>query len=487
MPIVSPWPSLEPYPKSSLPAWIERTSLKHGDKPAFIFHDSTVYSFRETFELARRIGRLLQERGIVKGDRIAFITPNSPSLVIAALGVMWAGAIVQLLNPLLKERELKYFLTLSGARAGVVSGEPLSRVEAIKGELPDLEALYSPEELEGRAREVPPEPWPVEIDAQQDGVLLFNTSGTTGIPKGLLHTHYSILAEIRRLVLAEGRNARCVFLDITPLFLSFGFNSNGVGALLAGATQVVMPRFDAEQALALIERYRVTNIAPPPLALVPMTEAARRSSRDLSSLAFLWVGGAALSRDQENKTREALPQVNIRRAYGIAEVSCINSGPPLGAKSESVGPPLPDTTEKVVDLESGEEVGPGETGELLVKGPQIFRGYWQNPEADAEAFTPDGWFRTGDIVRADEEGYIYILDRRKQMIKYKGYQVSPVELEVVLGEHPAVLEAVVIPKQAPDVGEVPKAFVVLKPGVQASPEELKEELMAFVEERVAPY
>jgi long-chain acyl-CoA synthetase len=174
----------------------------------------------------------------------------------------------------------------------------------------------------------------------------------------------------------------------------------------------------------------------------------------------------------------------VIQGYGLTEASPLTNVNPVNrAKPLTVGPPVPDTLEKVVDLESGKELGPGEVGELLVYGPQVMKGYWRRPDATAETITPDGWLRTGDIVSMDEEGYVTILDRLKEMIKYRGYQVAPAELEGLLMEHPAVADAAVIPKPDTESGEVPKAFVVLRQGMDAS----GEQLMRFIEERVAPY
>ncbi|HLB28726.1 MAG TPA: AMP-binding protein, partial [Dehalococcoidia bacterium] len=209
---------------------------------------------------------------------------------------------------------------------------------------------------------------------------------------------------------------------------------------------------------------------------------AKSSRHDLSSLAVISCGGDTLVPELWERASQTL-RCNIVQTYGSAEAFCINTSPPGRVKPGSVGPAVADTWEKIVALDTDEEVALGEMGELLIRGPQVCKGYWRNPQANAEAITPDGWFRTGDLVRADEEGYIYIIDRKKEVIKYKGYQITPVELEKVLAEHPAVSEAAVIPKDDPQVGQIPKALVVLRPGAQVGPEEL----MTFVEARVAPF
>ncbi|HKZ51008.1 MAG TPA: AMP-binding protein [Dehalococcoidia bacterium] len=486
MVIESPWPTLEPYPKEPLASWLEGSSLRFGDKAAFLDREGRGYTFRETFTLARRIGRLLQEQGIPKGEAVAIVSPNTPFYIVASLGVLWAGGALLPLNPLQKERELQHLLADSRARAALVTGDLLPRLEAIKGDLPDLEAVHVLDELEARAAQVPAEPLPLAIDPLEDPAILMSTGGTTGLPKEAVRTHYHITTAIRQIVLIRGFNSFSTILLFTPFFHSLGLVGLGLYGLAVGATQVVMPRFDPEEALALTEKFRITYIALAPPALAALNRAAQNSRYDLASLSCIITGSAALPEELAAEARQVL-DCFISQGYGHGETSVTNNNPSHRVKAASVGPPMPDTLEKVVDPEGDEEVPPGEVGELLVKGPQVFRAYWRNPEATAEAVTPDGWFRTGDLAWADEEGYVYIVDRKKEVIKYKGYQVTPAELEAVLLEHPAVLEAAVIPKEAREVGEIPKALVVLRPGAQASPEELKKELMAFVEERVAPY
>ncbi|HKZ51526.1 MAG TPA: AMP-binding protein [Dehalococcoidia bacterium] len=483
--IPSPWPTLKPYPEEPLVAWLEGACWRHGDRVAFTDRDGRAYSFRQAFTLARQIGRFLQDEGVALGDRVAVVSPNSSFLVIAYLGVLQAGGIVLPLDPLLKEGEMSHFLADSGVRAALVAGELMARVESLKGELAELEGVYALEEIERRARELPPEPRPQAVDPAE-GAIVFYTGGTTGARKGAIRSHRDSIAALRQSMLARGTNAYATFLVSIPLYHALGLVSMGLGAFAVGATQVVTPRFDAEEAPALIERHRVTHTSLAPPAVVTLTEAAERGHYDLSSLSLIMSGGAGLPPDQLERAQRALHCV-IADSYGTSETSLINHQLPYRFKTGSVGPPVADTVAKLVALDTDEEVGIGELGEILIQGPQVFKGYWRNPQATAEAFTTDGWFRTGDIARVDEEGYFYIVDRKKEVIKYKGYQVTPAELEVVLLEHPAVREAVVIPKKDPRVGEVPKALVVLRPGAQAAPEELKKELMAFVEARVAPY
>jgi len=486
MVVESPWPTLAPYPKAFAPLWLEGAALRHGDKAAFVDREGKTCSFRQAVTLARRIGRFLQEEGIAKGDRVAVISSNYLTLIPAYLGALWAGGVAYPMSPLYKGRELRYFLADSGAWAVLAVESAVAGVEEVRADLPDLQGLYSLEELEERVRDVPPEPLPVAIDPDKDLAALFYTGGTTGIPKGAPLTHANVLAAVRQYVPARSHNSYDVFLCFAPYYHAFSMLGLGFFGLYNGATQVVMPRFDPQESLALTERYRATHILTNPTGLMNLTEAAQKGPYDLSSLVLIAIGNAPLPVEVWRRGQEVLGCA-VASTYGSTETSGLTINIPWRFKAGSVGPLFPDTQARFLDLEADEDVPPGGTGEIAVRGPQVFGGYWQRPDANAEAFTADGFFRTGDVGRADEDGYIYIVDRKKAIIKYKGYQVPAAELEALLLEHPAIQEVVVIPKPVLEVGEIPKALVVLRPEAQASPEELKKELMAFVEARVAPY
>ncbi|MDO8611867.1 MAG: AMP-binding protein, partial [Dehalococcoidia bacterium] len=333
------------------------------------------------------------------------------------------------------------------------------------------------------AKESPPEPHYVEIDAQTDLVALPYSSGTTGLPKGVMLSHYNLIANIRQLLNTGLTNAYSVYLDFLPFFHIYGMTVLMNGGFTNGATQVIMPRFDTQLCLELIQRYKVTNLFVVPPALLAMANFPEPGKFDTSSMEFIVSGAAPLPPEVAQRAQAAYG-CKILQGYGLTETSAVANVNPLNrVKATSVGPPIADTVEKVVSLEDDRELGPGETGELLIHGPQIMRGYWNRPEDTAETITQDGWLRTGDIAQFDEEGYVFIVDRKKELIKYKGYQVPPAELEALLMEHPAVADAAVIPKPDKDGGEIPKAFVVLRPTEEAT----AEEIMQFVADRVAPY
>jgi acyl-CoA synthetase (AMP-forming)/AMP-acid ligase II len=242
-------------------------------------------------------------------------------------------------------------------------------------------------------------------------------------------------------------------------------------------------RFDVEQMLELVGKYGMTNLYLAPPAILAMANVPNPSRFDTSSLRLVQSGAAPLPPEVAERVKSIYGCL-VSQGYGLTETSpSTNTNPLDRIKLESCGLPLADTFEKIVSLDTGEELPAGEAGEVAVQGPQVMKGYWKRPEETSQCLSEDGWLLTGDIGWLDEDGYLYILDRKKEMIKYKGYQVAPAELEALLYEHPAVLDAAVIPKRHLEGGEIPKALVVLREGFEASPEEL----MAFVAEKVAPY
>ena len=277
-----------------------------------------------------------------------------------------------------------------------------------------------------------------------------------------------------------------VILVHLPLFHIYGMNILMNGAIGAGATQVMMGRFDMDLFLALLEEHRVSVLFTVPPVGLGLTQYPGVSDHDLSALRVGFLGAAPLSADLQQRLQQVLDTPNIQ-GYGLTETSPFANADfaePDRIRPGSIGPAAPDTEERVVDLELGTQpVGPGESGELLIRGPQVMQGYLNNPEATAESITEDGWLHTGDIVRMDADGYVWVLDRKKELIKYKGFQVPPAELEGLLLEHPAVLDAAVIGKADIESGEIPKAFVVTKPGTEVS----DEDIMEFVSDKVATF
>jgi acyl-CoA synthetase (AMP-forming)/AMP-acid ligase II len=323
----------------------------------------------------------------------------------------------------------------------------------------------------------------VSINPREDVAVLPYSSGTTGLPKGVMLTHYNIACNVKQSLAARNLTSNMVSLCVLPFFHIYGMTVLLGAGLALGATGIVMMRFDVEQMLHLVGKHRMTNLFLAPPAVLAMANVPDPSRFDTSSVLAIHSGAAPLVPEVAERVKSIYGCV-VSQGYGMTETSPTTNANPLDRiKVASCGPPVSDTFEKIVSLDTGQELPTGEVGELAVQGPQVMKGYWKAPQETSDCLSQDGWLLTGDIGWLDEDNYLHLLERKKEMIKYKGYQVAPAELEAVLHEHPAVLDAAVIPKPHLEGGEIPKAFVVLREGSEASPEEL----MAFVAEKVAPY
>ena len=483
MTVHSPWFSLEPYPHISLTDLMERSAHRFQEKPAFIAADGPEYTFGHVWEASRRLGRFLQDNGLQKGDRVAILSANAPEYFVAFYGTLFAGGVVTTLSPLYTEREILHQLEDCEASTVFAMRQLLPQVQSIREHLPTLQHIHAIEDVWNLSAEAPPEPQPVDLNPDVDLAALPYSSGTTGLPKGVMLTHYNLTSNVRQTLATGLTDSYAVLLDFLPFFHIYGMTVLMACGFAIGATQVVMSRFDPALCLDLIQRHRITNLFVAPPALLALANVTEIDRYDRSSLQFAFSGAAPLPPEVAQQGGRALG-CTVLQGYGMTETSPVTNVSPLHrVKDAAVGPPIADTIEKIVSLEDDRELGVGETGELLIHGPQIMRGYWNRPEETADTITQDGWIRTGDIAQFDEDGYVYIVDRKKELIKYKGYQVPPAELEALLMEHPAVADAAVIPKPDRKGGEIPKAFVVLKPNDEAP----ADEIMAWLAERVAPY
>ena len=323
----------------------------------------------------------------------------------------------------------------------------------------------------------------VTINPREDLVALPYSSGTTGLPKGVMLTHYNLVANMCQMEGLQYFTQNDTLICVLPLFHIYGLVVVLNMGLYQGATIVTVPRFDLEPFLQVIQDYGVTltHLVPPIVLLLSKNPVV--DNYDLSKLKTIFSGAAPLD---EHLTRACMQRIgcDVRQGYGMTETSPVtHSSPadPAQVKFGSVGVPAPNTECKIVDLQTGRSVGPNHEGEVCVRGPQIMKGYLNRPEATAATIDGEGWLHTGDIGYADEAGHFYIVDRAKELIKYKGFQVPPAELEALLLTHDCVADAAVIPCQDDEAGEVPKAFVVLKADATAA------ELMNFVACRVAPH
>lgn len=480
----SPWPSLGTYAPLTVPQMVEATVRRLPDKPALVAGDGASYTYSDWWTAVRGLARTLQDDGIAPGDMIGIFAPNSVEYAVALHAGLLIGATITTLNPLYREREVEHQLNDSGAKLVFTLSALKPLVEETKQHLPKLARVVELESVWDMARSAKGEPAPVQVDPLTHVAVLPYSSGTTGLPKGVMLTHQNLTANIRQTMALEMTTENAVVLDFLPFYHIYGMMVLLNCGLVAGATQVILPRFDPEAALHLIQQHRVSDLyVVPPVLLAMVGQQPKLSSFDLSSLRFIMSGAAPLPPEVGRQAQQLL-KCTVMQGYGMTESSPITNVNPLSNPREgTVGPPVADTREKIVSLDTGDVMPPGEIGELLVYGPQVMQGYWGRPDATAETITPDGWLRTGDIASADADGYVRIHDRKKEMIKYKGYQVAPAELEGLLMEHPAVRDAAVIPKADAEAGEVPKAFVV--PHDPASID--LDGVLAFVADKVAPY
>ena len=482
-----------PYPDVSIPLTALTPFVLHraqelADKPALI--DGPTGRTVSYAQLAERISIAaynLAQRGFTKGEVFGILSPNCPEYGIAFHAVATLGGIVTPINPLYTRNEIAHQLKDSGARFLVtVPGCSDKAVEAAQdagieeifvfGEMPGATPFDSLLVDNGRAEQV-------AIDPLNDLVALPYSSGTTGLPKGVMLTHHNLVANLCQM---EGL---CYFYEsdtligILPLFHIYGLVVVLNMGLYSGATIVMMPRFELESFLKAVQDYEVTLAHLVPPIVLGLSKHPIVDNYKLPKLKTIFCGAAPLG---EELTRACMDRIGctIRQGYGMTETSPVthsSPAPPWQLKFGSVGVPAPNTECKIIDLESGAPLGPGERGEVCVRGPQVMTGYLNNPEATAQTIDADGWLHTGDIGYADEDGHFYIVDRAKELIKYKGFQVPPAELEAVLLTHPCVADAAVIPYPDDEAGEVPKGIIVLREPAEPAA------LLEFVAARVAPH
>jgi long-chain acyl-CoA synthetase len=515
------WPEGVPktinYPNMPLFELLRNTAKKHPNHTAVVFLGKKI-TYSELDSLSDRFATALHDMGVKKGDRVALFLPNTPQFIIGYYGALKTGAIVTAISPLAKEREVELQLDNSEAETlvcldilyplvkAVRERTKLKRVivTSIKDYLPPVKAFLGtlfkkvPSLKVSREpgiyffKEViakyPPQPPKVEINPKEDLAALQYTGGTTGVPKGAMLTHFNLVSNaVMCAAWLQGKEAEDVFLTVLPLFHIYGMTTSMNAPIYLAGTLIVLPRPDLAEILKSIQKYRVTIFCGVPTLYAALIDFPDIDKYDLKSVKFCISGAAPLPPEVQKRFMDLTGGVLVE-GYGLTESSPVTHCNPLDptmktVKVGSIGLPWPDTEAKIVDVESGKKaLRPGQTGELAVKGPQVMKGYWKMPE-ETEAVLRDGWLYTGDVGKMDKDGYFYITDRKKDLIKYKGYSVYPRELEDVLYEHPAVKLCGVIGKPKPVVGEIPKAFIVLKEGAKAT----EEEIIKFVRERVAAY
>jgi long-chain acyl-CoA synthetase len=439
-------------------------------------------TYAELDERSARLATLLREKGLRKGGRVGLMLPNVLEFPISYYGILRAGGVVVPMNVLLKRREIGFYLEDSGAELLLAWHEFAEEARAgaadAGAELVEVEPATFAELLAGHE----PSPELAETEAEDTAVILY-TSGTTGKPKGaeLTHSNLSRNADIASRTTCEIERGDVV-LGALPLFHSFGQTVSMNGSLLVGASLTLLPKFDPGEALELMQRDGVTHFYGVPTMYGALLHHPDREDFDTSSLRICITGGASMPVEVLRGFEQAF-DCELLEGYGLSETSPVASSnhPGRPRKPGSIGTPLEDVEMKVFD-EDDNEVPQGEIGEIVIRGHNVMKGYWQRPEATAEAMR-GGWFHSGDMARVDEDGYFFIVDRKKDLIIRGGYNVYPREVEEVLYEHPKIREAAVLGIPHDEWGEEIGAAVVLHDGEQLTPEEVSE----YVKERIAAY
>jgi long-chain acyl-CoA synthetase len=466
----------------NLAASLTRNAAAHPDRVAVRLGDDTV-SYRDLDDASARVAGLLAARGVGPDVPVGIMLPNVPQFAMVYYGVLRAGGVVVPMNPLLKAREVAYYLGDSGAPV-IFAWHAMASEAEVGAKEADAEAIVvDPATFADLLAASTPAPEVVDRAPDDTAVLLY-TSGTTGRPKGADLTHANLIknAEVTSDELLQLGPDDVIFGGL-PLFHSFGQTCTLNTAIAAGASLSVLPRFDPAQALRLVADHRATVFAGVPTMYSALLHVPNRGDFDVSALRVSVSGGAAMPVEVLRQFEGAFGCI-VLEGYGLSETSPVASfnHPDQERKPGSIGTPIRGVEMRVVDS-AGAELPQGEVGEIAIRGHNIMKGYWNKPEATSEAISADGWFRTGDIGRMDEDGYYYIVDRKKDLIIRGGYNVYPREIEEVLYEHPSVAEAAVIGMPHPDLGEEVGAAVVLKPGTSATPEELQN----YVKSQVAAY
>ncbi|MFK4145875.1 4-coumarate--CoA ligase family protein [Streptomyces sp. NPDC004065] len=466
-----------------------------GDAPALIDGtDGTTLTYAQVDRFHRRVAAALAETGVRKGDVLALHSPNTVAFPIAFYAATRAGASVTTVHPLATPEEFAKQLKDSGAR-WIVTVSPL------------LDAARRAAELAGGVKEIlvcdsapghrsladmlactAPEP-DVAIDPAEDVAALPYSSGTTGVPKGVMLTHRQIATNLAQLdsAISSGPGERV--LAVLPFFHIYGLTALMNAPLRKGATVVVLPRFELDTFLAAVQNHRITSLYVAPPIVLALAKHPAVAQYDLSSLKYVISAAAPLDAALAAACSRRLGLPPVGQAYGMTELSPGTHVVPPDALHEAppgtVGRLIAGTEMRIASLtDPGKDLGPGEAGEILIRGPQVMKGYLGRPEATSALIDEDGWLHTGDVGHVDADGWLFVVDRVKELIKYKGFQVAPAELEALLLTHPGIADAAVIGVYDDSGNEVPHAHVVRQPSAAGLSES---EVMMYVAERVAPY
>jgi long-chain acyl-CoA synthetase len=493
------------YPRIPLFMNLELTCIKYEDNVATIFFDQKL-TYRQLRDHVRCLATALRDMGVSKGDRVALMLPNCPQMIIAYYATLEAGGVVTNISPLHVEREIEFELNDSGSETMIYLDLFHSRVQAVKDVTPlkrriitsitdymetpaDVAAEKEPDIYFFRdvIADSTPEVSEVEIDPEQDLAALQYTGGTTGLPKGVMLTHHNLLANVMQCKMWArefSEPGKDVYLSVIPFFHSYGQTVAMNTAISNAAAMILIPQFEINMLLQAIQKYQPNFFPGVPTIYIAILNHPEALAYGVDKIKLCNSGSAALPLEVHHKFSRMSGGI-FCEGFGLSEASPVtHSNPIFGMKKVgSVGIPFPDTEAMIVDVDTGKvEQGINEPGELIIRGPQVMKGYWEKPEETAETLR-DGWLYTGDIGTMDEDGYFYIVDRKKDMIIAGGFNIYPREIDEVLFEHPKVQEAVAVGIPDEYRGETVKAYIVLKPGEEAT----EEEIIAYCRERLAAY
>ena len=487
----SPHPDV-PIPDVAYSSLIFQHARDRGNKPVLIDGPTgRTLTIGQVAGGARRVAAGFARRGLAKGDVVAICSPNLPEYALAFHGPLTIGAIVTTANPLYTAEELGFQLRDTGSKYLITAAPFLAKArEAARGS--SVREIFVLGEAPSAIDHATPfaalldndgDPPAVSIDPRNDLAVLPYSSGTSGRPKGVMLTHRNLVAVTRQVEAQAQIDETWRTLGILPFFHIYGQAVLMNFPLYLGGLCVTMPRFDLAEFLRLVQEYRLTHLYLVPPIVLALARHPLVDQFDLSSLKLVGCGAAPLDEALQQACAERLGCL-VTQGYGLTETSlACHTTPqdPARVRRGSVGQTLTNMESKIVDVVTGAALPAGERGEICVRGPNVMRGYWNDAEATARTIDAEGWLHTGDVGYADPDGYFYVVDRVKELIKYKGMQVAPAELEGLLLSHPAVADAAVIPSPDEEAGEVPKAFVVLRAPLAAA------ELMDWVAGRVAPH
>jgi len=500
------------YPEIPIHKILEETSERFPDKLAFLYPREL--NFKEFKKKVDIFATALKNLGVKKGDRVALYAPNSIEWEISFFGLEKAGAIFVPMNPMFMESEVEYEANDSGVEI-IIINQPLYPIVAKVKENTNIkdiiviESDHSSDTPKGTIswtklmENTEPDPPEYNFNPKEDLAALLYTSGTTGLPKGTMLTHYNMVSNIIQFVPVLELSELDVTMTVLPLYHIYSLNVLMNTAIWLGAAQVITPRFEIEEFCELIEKFEVTySLCVPPifLSVVRYLEDPDVREYDWSNLKLFNNGVAPIPMEllerfyKLAKEKCKAKDVTVQHGWGLTEASPVVATNPMSRpKMESQGTLIADTYHKIIDLETRKELPErGQVGELVIKGPQVMKGYWMKPEATEQAFwtdpkTGEKWLKTGDMAYIDDEEYEHLVDRLKEMIKYKGWAIAPAELEDLLFKHPKVFDAAVIgkPSKELDIGQIPKAFIILKPEFKGQVTE--QEIIDWVAERISAY